>query len=253
VPASGAMLDVVRGAIAVERVVFAYPASPDAQICRGLTLAIAAGQTCALCGPSGAGKSTVIELLERFYDPQSGSILLDGADIRTLNVRWLRAQFGYVGQEPVLFSGTVGENIGYGKEGATHAEIEEAATTAHAHEFIVSSLTERYETQVGQGGGRLSGGQKQRVAIARALIKKPAVLLLDEATSALDQASEKVVQAALDEITARQRRTTVVIAHRLSTIRHSDVIAVVSAGAVVEQGTHEQLTALRGLYYDLLS
>jgi len=231
------------GAVEVVDVHFAYPAAPAVKVCCGYSLSIGAGQTVALCGPSGSGKSTVIALLERFYDPQGGAITLDGVDIRTLNLRWLRSQLGLVGQEPVLFEGTVGENIAYGKEGASEEEVREAAGLANAHDFVVR-LAGGYETQVGLGGGKLSGGQKQRIAIARAIVRRPAVLLLDEATSALDNESERVVQAALDSIMAQQRRTTVTIAHRLSTIRHADKIAVVSGGRVVEEGTHDELMAL---------
>eukprot|EP00966_Prymnesium_polylepis_P135329 3128200-Prymnesium_polylepis.2 len=178
--------------------------------------------------------------------------MLDGADLRTLNLRWLRSQIGLVGQEPTLFIGSVAENIAYGKPGASRDEIETAAKMANAHSFIAHDLQHGYQTEVGQGGAKLSGGQKQRVAIARAIIKQPAVLLLDEATSALDNESEKVVQAALDELMAKQRRTTVTVAHRLSTIRHSDVIAVVSHGHVVERGTHDELLALGGIYRGLV-
>ena len=157
------------------------------------------------------------------------------------------------GQEPVLFQGTVATNIAYGKQGeSTQAEIEEAARMANAHGFITERLGDGYNTQVGQGGGKLSGGQKQRVAIARAIIKKPAVLLLDEATSALDNESERIVQAALDEIMAKLKRTTIVIAHRLSTIRTADKIAVISDGAVVEEGTHDELLAQHGMYTNLV-
>jgi len=204
-------------------------------------------------GASGSGKSTAIALIERFYDPQSGSVLLDGVDIKTLNVRWLRSQLGLVAQEPVLFMGTVAENIAYGKEGATKEEIEEAAKMANAHTFITESLGDGYNTDVGMRGGKLSGGQKQRVAIARAIVRKPSVLLLDEATSALDNESERIVQAALDEIMAKQKRTTVMIAHRLSTIRNADSIAVIHEGAVVERGTHEELLANpEGMYFKLV-
>ena len=241
--AGGESGQVVRGAVEVVDVHFAYPAAPAVKVCCGYSLSIGAGQTVALCGPSGSGKSTVIALLERFYDPQGGAITLDGVDIRTLNLRWLRSQLGLVGQEPVLFEGTVGENIAYGKEGASEEEVREAAGLANAHDFVVR-LAGGYETQVGLGGGKLSGGQKQRIAIARAIVRRPAVLLLDEATSALDNESERVVQAALDSIMAQQRRTTVTIAHRLSTIRHADKIAVVSGGRVVEEGTHDELMAL---------
>ena len=241
----------VRGEIELREVVFAYPPAPDHRVCDGYSLTIRAGQTVALCGASGSGKSTIIALIERFYDPQAGAVLLDGVDIKELNVRWLRQQLGLVGQEPVLFMRTVAENIGFGKAGATRAEIEAAAAAANAHGFITESLAHGYDTPVGQGGSKLSGGQKQRVAIARALVRAPSVLLLDEATSALDNESERVVQAALDEIMATQQRTTVVIAHRLSTIRGADTIAVVHEGKVVEQGTHDELLGLGGMYTNL--
>jgi ATP-binding cassette subfamily B (MDR/TAP) protein 1 len=242
----------VEGRIEVSNVTFAYPTAPQKLVCKGYSLSVAAGTTVALCGPSGSGKSTLIQLLERFYDPLSGSITLDGVDVKALNVRWLRSQMGLVSQEPLLFQGTVAQNIAYGKPGvATQAEIEEAAKMANAHDFITEHLANGYETDVGLHGGKLSGGQKQRVAIARAIIKKPAVLLLDEATSALDNESEKIVQAALDEIMTKQKRTTIVIAHRLSTIRTADKIAVVSEGAIVEQGTHEELLSLGGMYTSL--
>ena len=242
-----------RGEVEVRDVVFAYPTAPDHPVCRGYSLRVAAGSTVALCGPSGSGKSTIIKLIERFYDPQSGVVLLDGADIRALNVRWLRAQLGLVGQEPVLFQGTVAQNIAYGAPTPpTQAEIEAAAKMANAHGFITDNLGDGYATEVGLKGCRLSGGQKQRVAIARALIKRPAVLLLDEATSALDNESERVVQAALDEVMAREKRTTLVIAHRLSTIRRADSIAVVYEGKILEQGTHDQLLANRNLYSNLV-
>ena len=243
-----------KGEITVKDVRFSYPSRPDFVVCRGYSLSIGAGQTVALCGQSGSGKSTVIQLIERFYDPMSGEVLFDGIDIKTLNVKWLRAQLGYVGQEPVLFNGTVRDNIGYGKPGggATQEEIEEAAKMANAHGFITDSLAEGYETPVGLKGGQLSGGQKQRVAIARAIIRRPAVLLLDEATSALDNESERIVQAALDGLMAKQKRTTVVIAHRLSTIRNADKIAVIDKGKVVEEGTHDELVEKMGLYYGLM-
>jgi ATP-binding cassette subfamily B (MDR/TAP) protein 1 len=248
----GITLNSLRGYISVRDIVFAYPAAPEHLVCNGYSLEIRAGQTAALCGPSGAGKSTLIALLERFYDPQQGALLLDGVDLRELNVRWLRKQIALVGQEPVLFLGTVAENIAYGKEGATRAEVVEAARAANAYDFITESLPYGFHTNVGLRGSILSGGQKQRVAIARAVVRKPAILLLDEATSALDTASERVVQAALDQIVAKQRRTIITIAHRLSTIRAADLIAVISAGHVAEQGTHDELMALGGLYTSLV-
>ena len=242
----------VVGDIEVKDVVFAYPSALEHNVCNGYSLCVQAGQTVALCGASGSGKSTIIQLIERFYDPQGGVVMLDGVDIKTLNVRWLRAQLGLVSQEPVLFMGSVSSNIAYGKKGATQEEIEEAAKMANAHEFIMNDLHEKYESDVGMRGGKLSGGQKQRVAIARAIIKKPAVLLLDEATSALDNTSEKIVQAALDEIMTKLKRTTIVIAHRLSTIRNADKIAVVDKGKIVEEGTHDDLLSKPGSMYSNL-
>ena len=251
----GARLPSVSGEISVRSVVFSYPTALDRPACRGYSLEIAAGQVVALCGPSGSGKSTLIALIQRFYDPQVGSLLLDGVDIRTLNLRWLRQQIGMVGQEPVLFEGTVAENVGYGKEGVDQSEIEEAARAANAHCFITRDLGAGYSTQVGLRGGKLSGGQKQRIAIARALVRKPAIMLLDEATSALDNESERVVQKALDELMSKHRRTTVTIAHRLSTIRSADKIAVVKGGRVVEHGSHEELLQIgpSGVYFELIS
>mmetsp|Transcript_41180 Transcript_41180/g.96206 ORF Transcript_41180/g.96206 Transcript_41180/m.96206 type:complete len:728 (-) Transcript_41180:578-2761(-) len=255
----GDTLEHVAGDIDIRDVHFAYPSAPDTLICKGYSLVVGAGQAVALCGPSGSGKSTIISLIERFYDPQSGAVMLDGVDVKALNVGWLRQQIGLVGQEPVLFVGTVGENISYGKVGtATQDEIEEAARMANAHNFITEALPNKYDTPVGIRGGKLSGGQKQRVAIARAVIRKPAVLLLDEATSALDNESERVVQEALDAIVRHERdksglgRTTITIAHRLTTIRNSDKIAVVNQGRVVEEGSHEELLDRGGAYCRLV-
>ena len=214
---AGDTYDKVQGHIIVSSVVFAYPAAPECMICNGFSLTVPRSTSCALCGPSGSGKSTIVALLERFYDPQSGSISLDGVDIRTLNLKWLRTQIGLVAQEPVLFQGTVAENIRYGQADATQEQVEEAAALANAHTFITQDLSGGYDTEVGLGGSKLSGGQKQRVAIARGLIKKPAVLLLDEATSALDTKSEKIVQKALDHIASTMTLTTIIVAHRLST------------------------------------
>ena len=239
----GAMLPKVRGALSLRGVHFAYPSRRDALVLRGLTLEVDAGRTVALVGPSGAGKSTVVALLERFYDPLVGEVLLDGTPLRALNVRWLRRQLGLVMQEPVLFDGTVGENIAYGvAEGASHHRVEAAARVAHAHDFI-ASLPHGYATQVGHAGSALSGGQKQRVAIARALLREPRVLIFDEATSALDGESERAVQRALDGLMAERRCTLLLIAHRLSTVRHADTIAVLVRGRLAESGTHEELVA----------
>ncbi|EOD31963.1 putative ABC transporter [Emiliania huxleyi CCMP1516] len=235
---------VLKGAIEVKDVTFAYPTAPRHLICIGYSLSIPAGTSCALVGPSGAGKSTLIQLLERYYDPLSGSVLIDGVDLRAMNVKALRRQIGLVGQEPMLFMGTIAENIALGKDKATREEVEAAARAANAHDFIVKSLGDGYDTQVGLGGGKLSGGQKQRIAIARAVIKQPAILLLDEAMSALDNASERIVQASLDDIMKKSHFTSVTVAHRLTTIKHCDKIAVVQKGVIVEEGTYDDLLAI---------
>ena len=253
------------GTIEFDDVVFAYPSRPDIQVCNGFNLRIEAGQSCALCGPSGAGKSTIISLLLRFYDPRSGKVTMDGENIRHLNVRWLRSQIGYVGQEPVLFYGSILENISAGIDDDMQREVDgdgliglstkdrvvAAAVLANAHTFIMG-FPEGYDTNVGSSGSFMSGGQKQRIAIARALVRRPAVLLLDEATSALDAASERLVQESIDALQVSKTQTTIIIAHRLSTIRNADKIAVVNGGRVVEEGTHEQLLVKNGLYCDLV-
>jgi len=208
-------------------------------------------QTVALVGESGSGKSTVIALLERFYDPESGKIFLDDVELHALKVSWLRQQVGLVAQEPVLFNDTIRANIAYGKQGGvSEEEVIAAAEAANAHTFI-AALPDGYNTIVGERGSQLSGGQKQRVAIARAIIKDPKLLLLDEATSALDAESERVVQEALDQVMVG--RTTVVVAHRLSTIRGADIIAVLKNGAVLEKGRHEELMHVKdGTYATLV-
>ncbi|RYQ89509.1 hypothetical protein Ahy_B09g096111 isoform A [Arachis hypogaea] len=244
---SGRTLDTVRGDIEICHVSFKYPSRPDVQIFRDLSLAIHSGKTVALVGESGSGKSTVISLLQRFYEPDSGEITLDGVEIRQLQLKWLRQQMGLVSQEPVLFNESIRANIAYGKGGnATESEIIAAAELANAHRFI-SGLHQGYDTIVGERGTQLSGGQKQRVAIARAIIKSPKILLLDEATSALDAESERVVQDALDKVMVN--RTTVVVAHRLSTIKNADVIAVVKNGVIVEKGRHETLINVKDGFY----
>lgn len=234
----GKKLSKVEGEIKFKNVMFSYPSRPDVLIFTKLSLDIPPGKVVALVGGSGSGKSTVISLIERFYDPLSGQILLDGADIRQLDLKWLRQQIGLVNQEPALFATTIRDNILYGKNNATNEEITRAAKLSEAINFI-SNLPDRFETQVGERGIQLSGGQKQRIAISRAIVKNPSILLLDEATSALDAESEKSVQEALDRVMVG--RTTVVVAHRLSTIRNADVIAVVQNGAIVETGSHEDL------------
>ena len=245
----GKVLKSVEGIVELREVVFAYPARSDKPVFDGLNLTVPAGATVALVGESGSGKSTVVQLIERFYDPQSGTVLLDGFDVRTLQLRWLRSQIGLVSQEPTLFATTIRENILFGKPEATEGEIIEAAKAANAHTFI-SSLPMGYDTHVGEKGVQMSGGQKQRIAIARAILKDPKVLLLDEATSALDAESEHVVQEALDKLMVG--RTTVVVAHRLSTVRDADTIAVVYHGQIVEQGTHDGLLKQNGAYATLV-
>ncbi|KAJ9171650.1 hypothetical protein P3X46_014986 [Hevea brasiliensis] len=244
---SGMTPESVRGEIEIHHVSFKYPSRSDVQIFRDLNLVIHSGKTMALVGESGSGKSTVISLLQRFYDPDSGHITLDGVEIQRLQLKWLRQQMGLVSQEPVLFNDTIRANIAYGKGGdATEVEILAASEMANAHKFI-SSLQQGYDTVVGERGVQLSGGQKQRVAIARAIIKSPKILLLDEATSALDAESERVVQDALDR--AIVNRTTVVVAHRLSTIKSADIIAVVKNGVIVEKGKHETLINISDGFY----
>ncbi|XP_062112545.1 putative multidrug resistance protein [Humulus lupulus] len=234
----GKVLKNVNGNIEFRDVDFSYPSRPDTPILQRFNLKVKSGKMVGLVGGSGSGKSTIISLLERFYDPVRGHILLDGNKLKTLEIKWLRSQMGLVNQEPVLFATSIKENILFGKEGASMEDVINAAKAANAHEFIVK-LPERYDTQVGQFGVQLSGGQKQRIAIARALIRNPRILLLDEATSALDAQSERVVQEALDK--ASQGRTTIVVAHRLSTIRNADMIVVLQSGRVVEIGSHDEL------------
>ncbi len=210
-----------------------------------MDLSIRPGETIALVGPSGGGKTTTCSLLPRFYDVTSGSITIDGQDVRSVTQQSLRQAIGLVQQDVYLFDGTIGENIAYGRPGATQEEIVEAARRANIHEFI-ETLPAGYDTVVGERGSRLSGGQKQRVAIARVFLKNPAILILDEATSALDNESEEAVQESLERL-ARDR-TTIIIAHRLSTIKNADEIATVERGRVVERGTHDELLARNGTY-----
>uniref|UniRef100_A0A8U7MUG3 ATP-binding cassette sub-family B member 5 n=1 Tax=Corvus moneduloides TaxID=1196302 RepID=A0A8U7MUG3_CORMO len=242
--------DHIKGNLEFKNVYFNYPSRPDVEILKGLNLKINSGQTVALVGGSGCGKSTTVQLIQRFYDPKEGTVTIDGHDIKTLNVRYLREVIGVVNQEPVLFATTIAENIRYGREDVTMEEIEKATKEANAYDFIMK-LPNKFETVVGERGAQLSGGQKQRIAIARALVRNPKILLLDEATSALDTESESVVQAALDK--AREGRTTVVVAHRLSTVRNADLIAVFNGGVITEQGNHAKLLERKGIYHKLVN
>ncbi|ESW26476.1 hypothetical protein PHAVU_003G122600 [Phaseolus vulgaris] len=236
---SGKQLDDISGDIELREVCFSYPSRPDEQIFNRFSISISSGTTAALVGQSGSGKSTVISLIERFYDPQAGEVLIDGINVREFQLKWIRQKIGLVSQEPALFTCSIKENIGYGKEWATDEEIRAAAELANASNFI-DKFPHGFDTMVGEHGTQLSGGQKQRISIARAILKDPRILLLDEATSALDAESERVVQETLDRIMIN--RTTVIVAHRLSTIRNADVIAVIHEGKVVEKGTHAELT-----------
>ncbi|TKS67247.1 Bile salt export pump ATP-binding cassette sub-family B member 11 [Collichthys lucidus] len=241
-----------RGEIKFINCKFTYPTRPDVQVLNDLAVSVNPGQTLAFVGSSGCGKSTSVKLLERFYDPDDGQVLIDGRPSLRVNVPFLRSQIGIVSQEPVLFGCSIAENIQYGDNtrSVSMEEIVEAAKKAYLHDFVMS-LPNKYETQVGVHGSQLSRGQKQRVAIARAIVRNPKILLLDEATSALDTESEKIVQCALDE--AMKGRTCIVIAHRLSTIQKADIIAVMSNGAVIERGTHDKLMAEKGAYYKLVT
>uniref|UniRef100_A0A663MKM5 Bile salt export pump n=1 Tax=Athene cunicularia TaxID=194338 RepID=A0A663MKM5_ATHCN len=248
----GEKWDDFKGSIEFLNCKFTYPSRPDIQVLNGLSVTVKPGQTLAFVGSSGCGKSTSVQLLERFYDPEKGSVLIDGHDTKKINVQFLRSKIGIVSQEPVLFDCSIADNIKYGSntKEATMEKVIEAAQKAQLHDFVMS-LPDKYESNVGAQGSQLSRGQKQRIAIARAIIRDPKILLLDEATSALDTESEKTVQAALDK--AREGRTCIVIAHRLSTIQNADIIAVMSQGLVIERGTHDELMAMEGAYYKLVT
>jgi ATP-binding cassette subfamily B protein len=235
-----------QGRVRFEGVRFAY--DPEREILHGIDLDVAPGTVTAVVGPSGAGKSTLSRLLFRFYDPTGGRITIDGQDIGRVTQASLRSAIGIVPQDTVLFNDSIGYNIGYGRDGATQEEIEEAARGASIHDFILS-LPDGYESQVGERGLKLSGGEKQRVAIARTLLKDPPILILDEATSALDSRTEAAIQETLQSVTAR--RTSIVIAHRLSTVVDADQIVVLDQGRVAERGTHSELLRRNGLYADM--
>ncbi|RKL36863.1 Leptomycin B resistance protein pmd1 [Fusarium proliferatum] len=255
----GEKLENIQGSIRLSKIKHIYPSRPEVTVMDDVSLEIPAGKVTALVGASGSGKSTIVGLVERFYDPVQGTVYLDGHDISKLNLRWLRQQMALVSQEPTLFGTTIFNNIRHGLIGTKYEDaseekqrelVIEAAKKANAHDFV-SSLPEKYETNVGERGFLLSGGQKQRIAIARAIVSDPKILLLDEATSALDTKSEGVVQAALEN--ASEGRTTITIAHRLSTIRDAHNIVVMSDGRIVEQGTHNELLENKGPYSKLVS
>ncbi|HSN30737.1 MAG TPA: ABC transporter transmembrane domain-containing protein [Kofleriaceae bacterium] len=248
-PAQAQPLPAGRGAIRFEGVSFAYPSRRAQPVLTDVDLEIRPGEVIAVVGPSGAGKSTILSLLYRFYDVDAGRVTFEGVDVRELELKALRRSLAMVAQEPVLFSGTIRDNIAYGREGATPEEVEAAARDAYAHDFI-SGFPEGYDTVIGERGTKLSGGQKQRIALARALLANPRVLILDEATSNLDAESEAAVQAALARI--MEGRTTIIVAHRLSTVRDADRIVVIEGARVVEQGGHDELMERRGTYRRLV-
>jgi len=237
----------VRGPVEFRDVTFGYdPARP---VLHGISFTVEPGQRVGLVGPSGSGKSTLVSLIPRFYDPQRGSVLIDDIDVRSVGIRALRGEIGFVLQETQLFHASVAQNIGYGKGDASRDEIEAAARLANAHEFI-SGLPAGYDTVVGQGGVTLSGGERQRLGIARAIIRNAPILILDEPSSGLDPESERLVFDALARL--QQGRTTFVIAHRLATVRDADLILVLDRGRIVERGTHSALVARQGLYAEML-
>ncbi|CAI2355953.1 unnamed protein product [Caenorhabditis sp. 36 PRJEB53466] len=245
---TGIHVNNTRGAISFQNVHFRYPSRKDVPVLNGLSLTVKSGEKIALVGSSGCGKSTIINLLLRFYDPTKGKVTLDGQDLTEVNVQSLREQIGIVSQEPVLFDGTILENVEMGSENVTIEQVVAACKMANAHDFI-KKLPDGYRTRAGEKGLQLSGGQKQRIAIARALVKNPKILLLDEATSALDSEAEREVQMALER--AQTGRTTIIVAHRLSTIRNVDQIFVLQSGNIVETGNHEELMARKGVFYEM--
>jgi ATP-binding cassette subfamily B protein len=234
-----------KGTLQFENVQFHYPSRPQVSALDGINLEIAAGETVALVGPSGAGKSTIIQLVQRFYDPQSGAVKIDGVDLRDMLRSDFRKQIALVPQDPVIFADTARENIRFGRPTASDAEVEEAAKAAAAYDFLIA-LPDGFESYVGERGVMLSGGQKQRIAIARAILRDAPILLLDEATSALDAESEYAVQRAVEELA--RSRTTLIVAHRLATVKKADRIIVLEDGKIAAQGTHDALVAQGGLY-----
>jgi ATP-binding cassette subfamily B protein len=237
-----------QGTLELKDLTFSYPSRPDTPALNSISLLVKPGESVALVGPSGAGKSTLFDLVLRFYDPQSGSLSLDGINIRELDPKELRRHIAIVSQQPTMFTGNVWENIRYGRPDASDAEVRAAAESAFANEFI-EKLPQGYDSYLGESGIRLSGGQKQRIAIARAILKDPEILLLDEATSALDAESERKVQLALEKL--MKNRTSLVIAHRLATVKNVDRIAVLELGHLIAQGSHAELMKSCELYANL--
>jgi ATP-binding cassette subfamily B protein len=237
----------ISGTVEFDNVRFGYDKSNP--VLKGITFTAKPGEMIGLVGKSGAGKSTTINLICRFYEPDAGTLKIDGRDYRTLTLQSLRQQIGLVLQEPFLFNGTIAENIAYGKPGSTFDEIVEAAKTANAHTFILGK-TDGYDTPVGERGAKLSGGERQRISIARAILHAPRILILDEATSSVDVETEKEIQEAIGRLTSG--RTTFAIAHRLSTLRHADRLLVLDKGVVVEMGTHAELMEKKGEFYKLV-
>ena len=238
----------MKGGIRFEGVTFGYDKSKP--VLKDFDLDIQPGEMIGLVGKSGVGKTTTVNLIARFYDVDYGSIAIDGIDIRKIHLRDLRSQIGIVLQEPVLFSGTIAENIGYGRPGSSFADIMAAARAANAHNFIMAK-PDGYETQVGEKGAGLSGGERQRVSIARAILHNPRILILDEATASVDVETELQIQEAIQRLV--EGRTTVAIAHRLSTLRNADRLMVLDDGRIVEQGTHAELMAKQGTFHELVN
>ena len=236
----------IRGDVEFRNVSFSY--KDGEEVLKNFSLKVKAGENIALVGETGSGKSTIVNLICRFYEPQEGTILIDGKDIRERSQLWLQSNLGYVLQSPQLFSGTIRENIRYGKLDASDEEVENAAKMVGAHEFIMD-LPKGYDTEVGEGGGRISTGQKQLISFARAIIADPKIFVLDEATSSIDTESETKIQKASERLL--RNRTSFIIAHRLSTIRDADRILVIDSGEVIEQGSHNELMELKGYYYEL--
>ena len=237
----------IKGRVTFKDVTFGYDKSKP--VLHEVDLDVAPGEMIGLVGKSGVGKTTTINLIARFYDADRGTIEIDGVDVRKVRLEDLRSQIGIVPQEPFLFSGTIAENIGYGKQGATFEEIMEAAKAANAHNFIAAKA-DGYDTNVGERGNTLSGGEKQRVSIARAILHDPKILILDEATSSVDVETEKEIQEAVARLI--ENRTTVAIAHRLSTLRNASRLVVLDAGRIVEVGTHSELMDKKGVFYNLV-